>query len=60
MRKILTLAAGLALMTSAVAGDMATPDEAKAMSQKAQAAVNEMGSEKAFIVFADAAGGFQE
>ena len=60
MRKVLTLAAGLALMTFAFAGEMATPDEAKALSQKAQTTVNEMGSEKAFVVFADAAGGFQE
>ena len=60
MRKIITLAAGAVLMSSAFAGDMATPDEAKAMSQKAQTAVNEMGREKAFAAFADPTGGFQE
>ena len=59
MRKIFALAAGAVMMSAAFAGDMATPDEAKAMSQKAQAAVNEMGSEKAFSAFADPAGGFQ-
>ena len=43
----------------AIAGDMATPDEAKTLSQKAQSAVNAMGAEKAYVVFADPAGGFQ-
>ncbi len=42
------------------AADMATPDEAKAMSQKAQAAVNEMGKDKAFAAFAAPDGGFKE
>lgn len=60
MRKILTLLGAATLSFAAVAGDMATPDEAKAMSQKAQAAVNDMGSEKAFVVFAEADGGYQE
>ena len=59
MHKIVTLLAGATLMSTAVAADMATPDEAKAMSQKAQATVNEMGSEKAFVTFAQADGGFQ-
>jgi signal transduction histidine kinase len=60
MRKIIAAIAGAALMSTAVAGDMATPDEAKAMSQKAQSAVNDMGSEKAFAAFAAPDGGFQE
>jgi len=51
---------GIGLMSLAIAGEMATPDEAKAMSEKAQAAVNEMGSEKAFAAFSDPSGGFQE
>ena len=59
MRKLL-IAATLSLVGAAVAGEMATPDEAKAMSQKAQAAVNEMGSEKAFATFAADDGGFKE
>jgi len=42
------------------AGDMATPDEANAMSEKAMDAVKSMGQEKAFAAFADPAGGFQE
>ena len=60
MRKILTLMGAATLSFAAVAGDMATPDQAKALSQKAQAAVNDMGSEKAFVVFAEADGGFQD
>jgi signal transduction histidine kinase len=60
MHKIFSLVVGATLLSTAVAGDMASPDEAKALSQKAQATVNEMGSEKAFAAFADAAGGFQE
>jgi len=65
MRRRLT-ALALATLTSAalswpaLAADMATPDEAKAMSQKAQAAVNTLGAEKAYAAFADPAGGFQE
>jgi signal transduction histidine kinase len=60
MRKVLLAAAATILMGNAVAADMASPDEAKAMSQKAQAAVNEMGSEKAFAAFAAPDGGFQD
>jgi len=60
MKKIIAAFAGVALMSAAVAGDMATPDEAKALSEKAQGAVNGMGSEKAFKAFADPDGGFQE
>jgi methyl-accepting chemotaxis protein len=60
MRKLIALLAGAVLATGAFAGDMATPDEAKALSQKAQAAVNEMGSDKAFAAFAAADGGYQE
>ncbi|MFD2112339.1 cache domain-containing protein [Thiorhodococcus fuscus] len=44
----------------ALAGEMATPDEAKALSQKAQTAVNTMGQEKAFAAFAAEDGGFKE
>ena len=60
MHKIIAAIAGVTLMSAAAAGDMATPDEAKAMSEKAQGAVNGMGSEKAFAAFADPDGGFQE
>ncbi len=65
MRRQLFVTATMALlgaaMNLAIAGDeMASPDEAKAMSQKAQAAVNEMGGEKAFAVFASDDGGFKE
>jgi signal transduction histidine kinase len=60
MHKIIAAIAGVSLMSAAVAGDMATPDEAKSMSEKAQGAVNEMGSEKAFAAFANPDGGFLE
>ena len=36
------------------AADMGTPDEAKALSQKAQATVNAQGKDKAFAAFASA------
>ena len=52
---VLCAAAGLAS-----AQDMGTPDEAKAMSEKAQAAVNEMGKDKAFAEFADENGPFRD
>jgi len=58
MNKIFILLAAVSLSFAAVAGDMATPDEAKAMSEKARAAVNDMGSEKAFAAFAAEDGDF--
>ncbi|MDX2369099.1 MAG: cache domain-containing protein [Colwellia sp.] len=60
--KRLTVATGILAvsMTTSWAGDMATPVEAKAMSEKAMAAVQEMGSAKAFMAFSDPKGGFQE
>jgi len=60
MRKMIVAISGITLTSIALAGEMATPDEAKAMSENAQAAVNEMGREKAFAAFADPTGGFQE
>lgn len=60
MKRIIAAIAGASIMSIAVAADMATPDEAKAMSAKAQAAVNDMGSEKAFAAFAAPDGGYQE
>lgn len=58
----LTLAAtsGFLLAGPVLAADMATPDEAKALSQKAQAAVDTMGKDKAFVVFAAPDGGFRQ
>ncbi len=44
----------------AFADDMATPDEAKAMTEKALAAISSMGKDKAFVAFADANGDYQE
>ena len=52
------LAIGLAGL--AYAGAMGTPGEAKDMSLKAQAAVNELGRERAFAAFADPNGGFRD
>jgi methyl-accepting chemotaxis protein len=59
MRKPFVFLIGAVLATGAIASEMATPDEAKALSQKAQAAVNDLGSEKAFAAFAAADGGYQ-
>jgi cytochrome c len=53
------VALALTLSGSAWAGDMGTPDEAKAMSEKAAAAVDQMGKDKAFAAFADPKGEFQ-
>ena len=58
MRKTIAAVACVTLISAAAAGEMATPDEAKAMSEKAQAAVDDMGKEKAFVAFADPNGGF--
>lgn len=60
MHTLLLAAAAMMLTGNAIAAEMASPDEAKALSQKAQAAVNEMGSEQAFAAFAAADGGFQD
>jgi signal transduction histidine kinase len=59
MRKTLIAIALASLSGTVLAADMATPDEAKALSQKAQAAVNEMGKDKAFAAFAAPDGGFK-
>ena len=48
------------LVGSVSAGDMGTPEEAKAMSLKARTAVNEMGRESAFAAFADPGGEFRD
>lgn len=42
------------------ASNMGTPEEARAMSLKARAAVNEIGREKAFSAFADPNGAFRD
>ncbi|EGV17534.1 cache domain-containing protein [Thiocapsa marina] len=60
MHKLLLVAAAVLMTGNAIGADMASPDDAKAMSQKAQAAVNEMGSEQAFALFAASDGGFQD
>ncbi len=60
--KRLTTAAVLALTLpiAALAADMATPDEAKALSEKAKTAVNDMGKDDAFAAFAAADGDYQD
>jgi cytochrome c len=60
MKKTLTALVIAAFASASLAADMATPDEAKALSQKAQAAVNDMGKDKAFAAFSAADGGFKE
>ena len=52
------LAVGLSTAAWA-AEEVASPDEAKALSEKAAAAVDEMGKDKAFSAFSEATGGFQ-
>jgi signal transduction histidine kinase len=59
MRRLIIALAAAALASTAIAADVATPDEAKAMAQKAKAAVDGMGAEKAYAAFADPKGGFQ-
>lgn len=54
---LLIATALLGLSGAALAAD-ATPDEAKALSEKAKAAVNEMGKDQAFAAFADADGDY--
>ncbi|MGD9410188.1 MAG: cache domain-containing protein [Thiohalocapsa sp.] len=60
MRIILPALLATAVAVPAYAGEMGTPDEAKAMSLKAQAAVNEMGRQEAFATFADPNGEFRD
>lgn len=60
MKKIVSTILAVIVVTTAYGGDMGTPEEAKAMSLKAQAAINKMGREKSFAVFADKNGGFME
>ena len=57
MKISLIALATTALFAGAALAADATPDEAKAMSQKAQAAVNQMGKDKAFAAFSAADGG---
>jgi len=59
MRRIIIAIAALTFAAGAAADEMATPEEAKAMSEKAQAAVNERGAEDAFAAFAEEDGEFQ-
>ena len=59
MNAALALFCCFALPSVFAGDDMATPDEAKVMSEKAMEAVNSMGKEKAFAAFSDPNGGFQ-
>jgi len=60
MYKLLTILAASCFLPVAFGAETATPDEAKALSSKAQAAVNTMGREAAFAAFSDPDGGFQD
>lgn len=60
MRMVLFTALAATAAGSVYASDMATPEEARAMSLKAQAAVTAMGREKAFAAFADPNGDFRD
>jgi signal transduction histidine kinase len=60
MKRITLAILAMALAGAASAGAMGTPEEAKSMSLKARAAVNEMGQEKAFAAFADPNGEFRD
>jgi cytochrome c len=60
MKYIASGLAGVFLVGGVCASNMATPEEAKTMSLKAREAVNEMGPEKAFSVFADPNGMFRD
>ena len=60
MRHIAFAVLGAVLAGPVCAGEMGTPDEARAMSLKARVAVNEMGPEKAFAAFADPNGKFRD
>lgn len=60
MNKLIVATAVMSLAGAAAAADMATPDEAKAMSEKAQATVNEKGAQAAFAAFAADDGGFKD
>lgn len=60
MRQIALVMFAIALAGAAYAGAMGTPKEAKNMSLKAQAAVNELGQEMAFAAFADPNGGYRD
>jgi hypothetical protein len=53
------LAIGMSWST-AFAGDRATPDEAKAMAEKAAAYLKENGPEKSFAAFRTPDGGFRD
>lgn len=56
MKMILSALATVGVLVAgpALAADTATPDEAKALSQKAQTTVNTLGKDKAFAAFSTA------
>ena len=60
MKRIALITMAMTLAGVVSAGTMGTPDEAKAMSLNARAAVNELGQEKAFAAFADPNGEYRD
>jgi hypothetical protein len=59
-KSIPALFLGLALAMPAMADDRGTPDEAKALTEKAAAHMRAVGPEKAMADFNDPAGGFRD
>ena len=59
-RTILSTAAAVAMLTLATPGYSATPEEAKAMSERAAAYIKQVGEDKAFTDFTRADGGFKD
>ena len=60
MKTIASTALAIVMAGPVCAADMGSPEEARAMSLEAQAAVNEMGREKAFAAFADPNGDYRD
>lgn len=60
MKQIVIRILAMGLACNVFAGAMGTPEEAKAMSLKARATVNELGLEQAFAAFADPNGDFRD
>ena len=60
MRNIAFGMLAVTLAGSVAASEMGTPEQAKVMSLKARAAVNELGRERAFAAFADPNGEFRD
>ncbi|MBF0153607.1 MAG: cache domain-containing protein [Magnetococcales bacterium] len=56
---VLSVSAALMMVSAGHAAEMATPAEAKAMTEKAMSTIKSVGAERAYATFADPNGGFQ-